>query len=109
MFRLKPLADYSHSAHLLFNKEDNLMLLEQAVRKPPSVRAKTPQVLLDTASTEGASTSAIDTSKAKPKIGAASKTASLPVYSYKDYSPVPSTVYTQNEDEANDLVEALNG
>lgn len=33
----------------------------------------------------------------------------LPPYSYKDYSPTPTTVYTQHEEEANDLVETLKG
>jgi hypothetical protein len=33
----------------------------------------------------------------------------LPIYSYKDYSPKATTVYTQHEQEANDLVEMLRG
>jgi hypothetical protein len=33
----------------------------------------------------------------------------LPIYSYKDYSPKATTVYTQHEHEANDLVETLRG
>ncbi|KIM92426.1 hypothetical protein PILCRDRAFT_810481 [Piloderma croceum F 1598] len=36
-------------------------------------------------------------------------TQPLPPYSYKDYSPMPTTVYTQHEEEANDLVETLKG
>jgi len=34
---------------------------------------------------------------------------SLPVYSYKDYFPKPTTVYTQHEEEADELVQALRG
>ncbi|KAI0633974.1 ribonuclease H-like domain-containing protein [Trametes polyzona] len=33
----------------------------------------------------------------------------LPLYSYKDYSPSPAVVYTQDEEEANDLVQCLKG
>lgn len=36
-------------------------------------------------------------------------TVLLPVYSYKDYSPTPTTVYTQHEEEANEMVQALRG
>jgi hypothetical protein len=39
----------------------------------------------------------------------ATSSNSLPAYSYKDYSPTPTTVYTQHEEEANDLVETLKG
>jgi hypothetical protein len=33
----------------------------------------------------------------------------LPVFSYKDYTPAPTVVYTRHEEEANDLVECLAG
>ena len=33
--------------------------------------------------------------------------AKLPVYSYKNYKPSPTVVYTQHEEEANDLIGGL--
>lgn len=36
-------------------------------------------------------------------------TTPLPLYSYKQYRPVPAVVYTQHEEEANDLVQSLKG
>jgi hypothetical protein len=52
-----------------------------------------------------------DSSKDAPDTSSNSKLYAqpLPAYSYKDYSPTPTTVYTQNEEEANDLVETLKG
>ncbi|KAI0922992.1 hypothetical protein AcW1_002508 [Taiwanofungus camphoratus] len=33
----------------------------------------------------------------------------LPLYSYKDYPPVPTVIYTRHEEEANELVQTLRG
>ena len=33
----------------------------------------------------------------------------LPLYSYKQYRPTPAVVYTQHEEEANDLVQGMKG
>ena len=33
----------------------------------------------------------------------------FPVYSYKDFTPQPTIVYTRHEGETNDLVDALQG
>ena len=33
----------------------------------------------------------------------------LPIYSYKDYPPAPTMIYTSHEEEANDLVQTLRG
>ena len=50
------------------------------------------------------------TSKPASKTKAQSKTKfNLPLYSYKQYRPVPAVVYTQHEEEANDLVQGMKG
>ncbi|KAI0800052.1 ribonuclease H-like domain-containing protein [Fomes fomentarius] len=49
---------------------------------------------------------------AQEQVDNAATTASaapLPLYSYKQYRPVPAVVYTQHEEEANDLVQSLKG
>ncbi|KAK7683603.1 hypothetical protein QCA50_013441 [Cerrena zonata] len=38
-----------------------------------------------------------------------STNVSLPLFAYRDYVPMPTVVYTENEDEANDLVHSLKG
>ena len=48
------------------------------------------------------------TSKAKAKAKGQSK-SNLPSYSYKQYRPTPAVVYTQHEEEANDLVQGMKG
>ena len=48
------------------------------------------------------------TSKAKAKAKGQSK-SNLPLYSYKQYRPTPAVVYTQHEEEANDLVQGMKG
>ncbi|KAI1790059.1 ribonuclease H-like protein [Ganoderma leucocontextum] len=35
--------------------------------------------------------------------------SNLPLYSYKQYRPTPAVVYTQHEEEANDLVQSMKG
>src|ERR1700689_3547751 len=75
----------------------------------------TTQVSFDTAANiEGSSRSTSGPSKTKAKKSTRDVTApsskstpdasTLPFYSYKDYSPKATAVYTQHEDEANDLV-----
>lgn len=49
------------------------------------------------------------TRKKAPKKVAAKNAEPLPLYSYTDFSPCPSVVYTRHEEEANDLVQALKG
>ncbi|KAM5539759.1 hypothetical protein V8D89_006572 [Ganoderma adspersum] len=46
------------------------------------------------------------TSKAKAK---GQSKSNLPLYSYKQYRPTPAVVYTQHEEEANDLVQGMKG
>lgn len=51
-------------------------------------------------------------SKSKPTTQAAAATESsksLPLYSYKDFTPQPAIVYTQHEGETDDLVDSLKG
>ena len=47
-------------------------------------------------------------SKARAKAKGQSK-SNLLLYSYKQYRPTPAVVYTQHEEEANDLVQGMKG
>jgi len=45
-----------------------------------------------------------------PSIGAEQEKTSeevLPIYTYRDYKPKPSIVYTRHEEETNDLIDGL--
>lgn len=60
----------------------------------------------------GAERSSRSISNSEPTIQATVEdlnTEPLPVYSYKDFTPQPTIVYTQHEEETNDLVDALKG
>jgi hypothetical protein len=67
-------------------------------------------ILHHTAVTTADSTTAKADKSSKPTSSNAKVDASIfPAYSYKDYSPKATTIYTQHEQEANDLVDMLNG
>jgi hypothetical protein len=64
----------------------------------------------DTNSQYGASlTCQPETNSNQMTIDIPPKPPSLPLYSYQDFSPIATTVYTRHEEEANDLIGALNG
>jgi hypothetical protein len=90
------------------------------VSKPTGSRNKTTLSLHDAvAGVERTSTSMAGPTKQGAKSLSEDHTATsskfkldaraLPTYSYRDYSPKATTVYTQHEAEANDLVETLRG
>ncbi|KAI0795591.1 ribonuclease H-like domain-containing protein [Abortiporus biennis] len=49
------------------------------------------------------------TSSTKRTSSSSTRISNLPLYHYKDYHPTPAVVYTQNEEEADDLVQMLHG
>lgn len=94
----------SSSVHPFFVKPT-----QSSATSKPYIK-KTIQASIDTPTIELLSTT---TTKVAPAKNISSKSSSdattYPSYSHKDYSPRATVVYTQHEDEANNLVGALRG
>ncbi|KZT63392.1 ribonuclease H-like protein [Daedalea quercina L-15889] len=88
----------SHSGKLLHSKTQLM------TSKPRSSRSSSTSESSNARRSQAGSSALSGTMSAE-----ASATPSLPLYSYKDYDPVPAVVYIRHEDEANELVQNLSG